>query len=244
MPGLGEIKLDSKGGLKKAFCLKGKGLEALLAWEPRLGEAFTVFDSNDTLYRARLMELKNDSAGLVIFEEIGKINSPLEVTLLQALPEKERIELIIQKTTELGVTGIVPFKSEKSISLDERDSRQRKSHKWQDIALKAAKQSRRASIPEVLPYRPFKEALKYGRGLKIALWERPQALNIKEFLKGKKDTVRTVTILTGPEGGFTDKEVEEAKGAGFVPVSLGKNILRTETAAIVAVGIVQYEMGE
>ncbi|MBI5492703.1 MAG: 16S rRNA (uracil(1498)-N(3))-methyltransferase [Deltaproteobacteria bacterium] len=242
MTGHGEIRLDSKGAIEKALRLEGPAFDSLLLWAPRAGAAFTVIDSDDTLFRARLLELKEGSADIVIFEEVGKIDSSLEVILLQALPEKERMELIIQKTTELGVTAIIPFKSEKSISIGERDARQRKSHKWDEVALKAAKQSRRPDIPQILPFRSFKDTLTHGRGLKILLSERPDAVGLKEFLRGKKD--RTVTILVGPEGGFTEKEVEEATEAGFTPVSLGKRILRTETAAIVAVGIVGYEMGE
>ncbi len=239
--GHGEIRLDSKGAIEKTLCLEGPAFDSLLLWAPRAGAAFTVIDSDDTLFRARLVALKKASADIVIFEEIGQTDTTLEVILLQALPEKERMELIIQKTTELGVTEIIPFKSEKSISIGERDARQKKSHKWDEVALKAAVQSRRPDIPQILPFRSFKEALDHGRGLKILLWERPDAVGLKEFLRGKKD--RAVTILVGPEGGFTEKEVEEAREAGFTPVSLGKRILRTETAAIVSVGVVGYEVG-
>lgn len=240
--GHGEIKLDCKGAIERVLRLEGPAFDSLLLWAPRVGAAFSVIDSDDTLFRARLVELKKDSADIVIFEEIGKIDTTIEVILLQALPEKERMELIIQKTTELGVTEIIPFKSEKSITIGERDARQKKSHKWDEVALKAAVQSRRPDIPQVLPFRSFKEALDYGRGLKILLSERPDAVGLKEFLHGKKE--KTFTILVGPEGGFTEKEVEEATAAGFTPVSLGKRILRTETAAIVSVGVVGYEMRE
>ncbi len=109
--------------------------------------------------------------------------SPLEIVLLQALPEKERMELIIQKATELGVSAIVPFKSERSISLEEREAKQKKAHRWQEIAIKAVQQSRRARVPLVEEYRSFKEALEFceGEGLKILLWEK-EGENLKDVL--------------------------------------------------------------
>jgi 16S rRNA (uracil1498-N3)-methyltransferase len=115
------------------------------------------------------------------------------------------------------------------------------------VALKAARQSRSPFITEVLPYRPFNEALDIVKGadLKTALWERPGIARIRDVLKeARQRGTRTVAVIAGPEGGFTDAEMEEASGLGFVPVSLGERILRTETAAIAAVAIIRYELTE
>jgi 16S rRNA (uracil1498-N3)-methyltransferase len=167
----------------------------------------------------------------------------LEIVLLQALPEKERMELIIQKTTELGVSRIIPFKSKRSISLEEREAKQKKAHRWQDIALKATQQSRRALIPRVEAYRSFEEALASctEEGLRILLWER-QGKPLKEVLGSF--SFQRVYGMVGPEGGFTQEEVEAARRMGFLPVKLGQRILRTETAAIILVALLQYAWGD
>ena len=163
--------------------------------------------------------------------------------LLQALPEKERMELILQKATELGVSAIIPFKSERSISLAEREAKQKKSHRWQEIAVKATQQSRRARVPRVEAYRSFEEALRYceGEGLKIVLWEK-EGQPLREALRGLHP--QRIYGMIGPEGGLTELEIEMAKAAGFIPVKLGQRILRTETAAITLTAILQYELGD
>jgi 16S rRNA (uracil1498-N3)-methyltransferase len=167
----------------------------------------------------------------------------LEIILLQALPEKERMEMIIQKATELGVSAILPFESERSISLKEREAKQKKAHRWQDIAVKAVQQSRRAGVPYVGECRPFRQALEDCRedGLKILLWEK-EGRNLKSVLR--QHLTQKIYAMVGPEGGFTEAEVKLAKDKGLIPVKLGQRILRTETAAITLVGILQYELGD
>src|SRR3972149_10375035 len=118
-----------------------------------------------------------------------------------------------------------------------------------DIALKAAKQSRRPDIPEIAPYCSFKEALSYGdkASLKIMLKQGSGLMSLKEFLKNTSPLAKEkneAKILVGPEGGLSEEEVKEAEKAGFAGVSLGSNILRTETAAIIGVGIVRYELAD
>ncbi|OGP17188.1 MAG: hypothetical protein A2054_00305 [Deltaproteobacteria bacterium GWA2_55_10] len=245
MPGIGRIVVPEKLFLDKSFSLEGTELSALAHWEPRCGEAFTVADLDGALFRARLLSLSGQSAKLTAFEEIGAPETGPDITLVQALPERERIELILQKATELGVTRILTFKSAKSISLEELDSRQQRSHNWGSIALKAAKQSRRPDIPEILPYSPFEAALQLtmNAGLKIMLWERPGIETLKGLLEKTQKPAGTAAMLVGPEAGFTDEEAKRAEGAGFIPVSLGQKILRTETAAIFGVGLLRYELG-
>ena len=187
---------------------------------------------------------QSERASVLVFEAFpSSTESSVEIILLQALPEKERMELIIQKATELGVSAIVPFKSQRSISLEERDVKQKKSLRWQEIAIKAVQQSRRARVPHVEPYRSFQEVLEVcrGEGLKILLWEKegePLRKILRQYLP------KRVYVVVGPEGGFTEEEVRSAKDRGFIPIKLGQRILRTETAAITLVGILQYELGD
>ena len=202
----------------------------------------TLTDGEGKDFRGRILSLSGSRATLVLFDVFSSPTEPaVDIILLQALPEKERMEWIIQKTTELGVSAIVPFKSARSISLEERELKQKKSHRWQEIAVKAVRQSRRAKVPVIETYRPFQEALEFcrGDGLKLILWEK-QGESLKQVLRPS----RRICVMVGPEGGFTAEEVASARDRGFIPVKVGQRILRTETAAITLVGIVQYELGD
>ena len=240
----GSIRPESPIRIGVPFNLEGGRLEALLEWRPRPGEALTVSSPDGALFRARLTELREGSAVMLPFEEMGLAAAAPEIILIQALPERERMETIIQKATELGVSSILPFKSEKSISLEQLDSRQKRSHNWGEVARKAARQSRRPDIPEVLPYSSFEEALKTAEnsGLKVMLLEGSQT-GLKEFLSQAKKPVSSAALLVGPEGGFTSGEVKAALDKGFSAVKLAGRILRTETAAIFGTGLLRYELG-
>jgi len=238
------VVLDETVHVGKEILIEGPPLEALRFQEVRVGSLVTLTDARGDDFRGRVVTLSPEGASVLIYEPFpSPTESFLEIILLQALPEKERMEWIIQKATELGVSSVLPFKSERSISLQERESKQKKAHRWQHIAFKAVEQSRRARVPRVEGYRSFREALDYceGEGLKLLLWEREG--------KGLKDTLRRshprkIYAMVGPEGGFTEEEVHSAKGRGFVPVKLDQRILRTETAAITLLGILQYELGD
>jgi 16S rRNA (uracil1498-N3)-methyltransferase len=224
--------------------IEGPLLEALLFHGARAGSLLTVTDAPGRDFRARVLRLSEKEASLWIFETFpSPTESPVEIILLQALPEKERMEIIIQKASELGVSTIVPFKSERSISLAEKEAKQKKSHRWQEIAVKATQQSRRARVPRVEAYRSFEDALGFceGEGLKILLWEK-EGKPLREALRGHPSW--RVYGMVGPEGGLTECEVEMAKTIGFIPVKLGQRILRTETAAITLAAILQYELGD
>lgn len=224
--------------------IEGPPLEALRFRGGRVGSILTVTDSRAKDFRGRVLSLSGEKASLRIFEVFrSSTESSVEIILLQALPEKERMEMIIQKATELGVSVIVPFKSKRSISLEERDAKQKKSHRWQEIAVKAVQQSRRGKVPKVEAYRSFEEALELCReeGLKLLLWEK-EGEPLKRILRAY--VPRKIYAMVGPEGGFTEGEVKLAQGRGFIPVQLGQRILRTETAAITLIGILQYELGD
>ncbi len=245
------IVLDHAVEINQEILIQGPPLEALRFQRARVGSIITLTDSEGKDFRGRVLRITNDEASILIFETFpSPIESPLEILLLQALPEKERMEWIIQKATELGVSIIIPFKSERSISLEEREAKQKKAHRWQEIAIKAVKQSRRAKVPKVDSFCSYPEALDRAEkeGLKILLWEK-EGESLQEVLKRerqhfKKGHPKTVQVLVGPEGGFTENEVALAKTRGFIPIKLGQRILRTETAAILIVGILQYELGD
>jgi 16S rRNA (uracil1498-N3)-methyltransferase len=243
-PEMDRLVLDQKIDIGKEVLIEGPPLEALCFQKGRVGSIVTLTDSEGNDFRGRVLRLSEKEALILPFEAFQlPVESPLEVILLQALPEKERMELIIQKATELGVSTIIPFKSERSISLGEREAKQKKAHRWQEIAIKAVQQSRRAKVPRVETYCSFQEALKVcrGDGLKILLYEK-NGENLKNVLRRYQS--KRIYAMVGPEGGFTKEEVELAKHKGFIPIKLGQRILRTETAAITLVAILQYELGD
>ncbi len=246
---MNRIILDRTVNKGEEVLIEGPPLEALLFQGGRRGNIVTVSDPRGVDFRARVLQLSKERALVLIFDLFpSPTESPLEVVLLQALPERERMELIIQKATELGVSAIIPFKSERSISLEEREAKQRKAHRWQAVAIKAVQQSRRALVPKIGGYRPFHDALSFcsqpvnqEKTLRILLWEK-EGEPLKDLLR--QSHPKKIYAMVGPEGGFTEEEVKSAKEAGFVPVKLGQRILRTETAAITLVGILQYELGD
>ncbi|MFQ5843225.1 MAG: RsmE family RNA methyltransferase [Thermodesulfobacteriota bacterium] len=239
-----EVKTRPREG--QEIRITGEGLDGLSFRQARPGELVTIRGGEGGEFRGRILSINPREAWVLVFKSlIPATEPPVKIILLQALPDKERMELIIQKTTELGVYSIVPFKSKRSITLEERESKQPKAHRWQSIAIKAAKQSRRGRVPLLEPYCHFSDALGYAQGsdLKVILWERGNKNPLTDVLRSKGNCGE-VTLMVGPEGGFELEEVQRAKESGFIPITLGRRIMRTETAAIVLVGILQYELGD
>lgn len=227
--------------------IRGRALKRLRERVDRAGDLVTIRDNRGRDFRGRVVTLTAEYAETLIFESFrGSVDSFLEIYLLQALPKKERLEWIIQKTTELGVYAIVPFESDHSITLEERDRPQKKSHRWQAIATRAAQQCRRAVVPQIHLTVPFARALDFGcdTHLRILFWEKESSRGIRELLAEWKGRIQRLALMVGPEGGFSPREIELAREKGYVPVGLGERILRTETAAIAAVTLIQYELGD
>ena len=209
----------------------------------RVGAIVTV-QTEGVGYRARIVGIAKGKATLRLFERLSRPSeSCLAITLIQALPKKERMELIIQKATELGVTTILPCISAKSITLSEREASQSKAHRWTAIAAKAVEQSRRRLTPYVAECVDLAAALEKASEaeLKLILYEKEVELD----LHGLPDkSLKSLTIAAGPEGGFTKDEVILARKYGYVPVRLGGRILRCETASIAALSIAQFVWGD
>jgi 16S rRNA (uracil1498-N3)-methyltransferase len=243
-PGFRRIYFPARLWAGREIVLEGDPFFALLARGPLQGEIITVTDATGKEFRGRVIELKDDGVRCYLFEELKEsTESPFDLFLFQALPAKERMELIIQKGTELGVKTIVPFKSQHSISLQERENSQPKAHRWQHLALRATKQCRRAIVPWLAPFCSFEKALEQARPseLKIILLEKEEErlAPLIRHMPPPKD----IALMVGPEGGWAQEEVVRAREEGFFSVGLGGRILRTETAAIAACAILQYEWG-
>lgn len=235
------VRLAGLPSLEEETALAASASEALKCWEARPGEILTVVDPQSTPYRARITSV--DKGTCVPFEQLPSAESSLHIEVIQAIPDKERFELVLQKLTELGVNTVLPVESQHSATLEERDAQQKKSHRWPDVIGKAARQCRRAMLPELMAPQPFAEAVSANEAeLKLMLYEGETAWSFVEGFGSLKP--QSVALLIGPEGGFSPEEVEMAQGVGFLPVSLGPRIMRTETAAIVAAALVQSYLGD
>ena len=236
-------RLDKVPQLESEVPLSKSAIDALECWQARSGEVMTVVDPQEMSYRARITDLGSESGLCIPFEQLSSAESPLQLDVIYALPEKERFELVLQKLTEIGVDRIVPVESERSTTQEDRDAQQKKSHRWPDVISKAARQCRRAMLPELTETISLQEALtESGAELKLMLYEGDTSWSFVEGFGSLKP--QSVALLVGPEGGFSAEEVEMAQGLGFLPVSLGPRILRTETAAIVAAALVQSYLGD
>ncbi len=206
----------------------------------RVGDRVRVFDEQGREFEGKVSEIRKDRAVVRLMAECLPYASPsMEITLLQALPKGRKMDLIIQKATELGVWKIIPLITERTIVRIPRPDRVAR---WNRIALESCRQSERRSIPLVSPITPLEELdLSLLSGLKIILCERAE--------KGLKDALRgaagdKVALMVGPEGGWSPREVELSLQRGFIRAGLGRRILRTETAGIIGVALVQYERGD
>ena len=172
----------------------------------------------------------------IIEENYRETELPIKLYLFQGLPKADKMELIIQKCAELGVFEIIPTEMNRCVVKLDDKKKKAKRERWQSISESAAKQSKRNVIPEICDVLSFKDALKKAEELDMLL----VPYENKDGMKATKDALlkiksgMSVGIFVGPEGGFEEFEVEDAIKMGGIPVSLGKRILRTETAAIAA----------
>ena len=208
----------------------------------RVGEAITLCDQQGYDYSGVVSELSNTS---VLVNITGKYPSKSEpsvcVHLFQAMPKSDKMEWIVQKSVELGVSEITPVFTKRCVSRPDEKSMQKKLERYQKISLEAAKQSGRACVPVVYKAVPLQEALSQMQEsiLSLCFYERAE-LPLKDTLSG---AFQSVSILIGSEGGFEEWEAEQANEAGCRLVSLGPRILRCETAPLAALSAIMYASG-
>lgn len=168
----------------------------------------------------------------------------LSMTLFQGLPKGEKMDLILQKATELGVSRIVPFNAERSVARLEGGRLEKRVCRWERIVQESARQSGRSSVPSVGFCGDLQELLQGDDGqLKLLLWEGEREQGFREVVE-KTAKPGSVSIIIGPEGGLSAAEAAKAVAAGYLPVTLGDRILRTETAGLAVASILQYTWGD
>jgi len=211
----------------------------------KAGDKIIVFNGLGKEYEGTILEEKPTSV-LVNVQNIffPQKDSPLEVTLAQSLLKGEKMDFLIQKATELGVKEIIPFFSSRSVPLLERSRRLQRHRRWERIAAEASKQCGRGVVPKIESLKDYSEMLQIASpdGLRLILWER-EGIKLKEVLETSEKNAR-VFFVVGPEGGFSQKEVDQAEKSGFIPVMLGRRVLRAETASLCLLSILQYQRGD
>ena len=214
--------LRLKAGEEILLC-DGKGMECLCSVETASADCVTL----------KALERRAAST-----------EASVKVSVYMAFPKADKLEHVIQKATELGAYEIVAFPSARCISKPDEKSLKKKVERWQKIAASAAEQSGRGIVPEVLVLGSYAEALKRAgeADLPLFFYEHEHATTLRMALES--GNFRTVSLLTGPEGGLEEREVEQARAVGFRVCTLGSRILRCETAPLCALSAVMYAAGE
>jgi 16S rRNA (uracil1498-N3)-methyltransferase len=212
-----------------------------------VGDLFAVFDGHGVEAKARITEIGRDE---VKFQILAKATTPRvthPVWLAQALTKPKSMDMILQKATELGVSEVAPLQSDHSVVQVDDEKIEAKHEKWQKLTIEAAKQCGQNWLPVVKPPSSTKDfiagiprsAVKLIGSLQSEA--RPLKTVLREHLPGLKPGT-PIVVMIGPEGDFTPAEIGQARSAGFIPVSLGKIILRAETAAFFALSAIAYEL--
>ena len=237
--------VDSQTITSDGLTLTGENAQHARVLRLKNGEEILICDGNGTEYVCQICDMgaKEISAKILSRRE-SQTEAQVQVRVFIAFPKGDKLEHVIQKATELGAYEIIAFPSARCVSRPDEKSLKKKLERWQKIAVSAAEQSGRGRIPQVRVLRSFQEAISQAAQADKALlfYENEQATTLKMALSS--GNYRTVSLLTGPEGGLEETEVEKAHAAGMIICTLGKRILRCETAPLCALSAVMYDAGE
>ena len=205
------------------------------------GNEITLFDEKGVEHFGQITEIRTKEIRITIAESKRIETKPhLNITLLQSIPKGDKMDFIVEKATELGVKTIVPVVTERS-----QIRKTKRIERWRRIALESSKQSRRMMPPDILDLMSFDNAIySNDKGELYLIFYEKCKDNIKDIIKHAGKATENIKIFIGPEGGFSENEVNAAKEKGFIPIGLGPRILRTETAGIVAVAVLQFLFGD
>lgn len=205
-------------------------------------EEIVLFDGRGKAYPARLLELeKRRARAEILREEAENKESPLDITLIQAVSSGERMDFTLQKSVELGVSAIWPVISERCVVRLSGERADKRVARWQEIVISACEQSGRNTVPPVLPLVSYADALKQMPSEKTKLI---MSLNRAQTLGQIRPASDGLILMIGPEGGWTQQEENQAIAAGFQAITLGTRVLRTETASLAAIAAMQTLWGD
>lgn len=224
-----------------SVCLSGEESDHILkSLRMRKGDSVQLIAA-ERLFLAEIGDTDGGRVCVCITEALPSPEPNVNITLVQGLPKADKLEWIVQKATELGVYSMQPVEMARSVArISGKDEKKRE--RLQRIALEAAKQAGRAHIPEVLPARKLADILQTLPGTVYVAWEDESALRLSEAIAIDKPAA--ISLIIGPEGGLAPEEIEQLKACGAKTVTLGKRILRTETAGLVALAVCLTALGE
>lgn len=217
-------------------------IQAVLRMEP--GQRVIALDNAGWEYEVELVALGRKRATAVIHHKRPSANEPnTHLTLYQSLMKRDKFEWVLQKGTEIGVSHFVPLVTQRSL-IQKVDIKNSKSARWQKIITEAAEQCRRGRIPTLQTPVTLAQALaEHPSQPGLIAWEEAKDVTLREALAVEKRP-SAISLFIGPEGGFAAEEIESAQLAGLTPITLGKRILRAETAALVAAALILHELDE
>lgn len=225
--------------------LTGENAEHAKVLRLKNGENVLVCDGCGNECVCAVSDVSPGQISLVVQKRQDSTSEPkVKASVYMSFPKADKLEHVIQKSTELGAFEIVAFPSARCVSRPDEKSLRKKQERWQKIAASAAEQSGRGLIPQIIVLSSYQEALKRAgeSDLSILFYENERATTLKMAIEGNR--FDSISLLTGPEGGLETREVEQAKNAGFQICTLGSRILRCETAPLCALSAVMYAVGE
>ena len=212
----------------------------------KIGEELLISVKGDWDYLCKIEEIENDRVNLKLLESMEQRELPIKLTLLQGIPKSDKIEMIIQKATELGVSEIIPVKTNRVVVKIDEKKTQAKVNRWNAIAQSAAKQSKRSIIPKVLNPQTIDNALEIVKdyGVKLLPYENADGIKKTKDILNSLNSKNNIAVFIGPEGGFEEAEVKKSTDSGFEVITLGKRILRTETAGLALLSNIMIRLEE
>ena len=232
------------GALCKVTADQARYLNTVLRMKQ--GDPLRIFNGTGWEYKALIRRQTAEGIDLEITDRYAVTAAEIHITLCQAVPKAEKMDGIIRHATELGVERIIPFFAERSVPRWEPERLPRKQQRWRKIAVEASRQCGRSDIPEIGEIVTFERMLRAvpESGLRLIPWEEETTTGISTVLRDPAwSGMKEFILVIGPEGGFSAEEIELARRAGFLSVSLGRRVLRVETASLALLAILQYEIG-
>jgi 16S rRNA (uracil1498-N3)-methyltransferase len=210
------------------------------------GDEIVLFDGKGREYWGTIVNQRLHRITVKIGKtSIPRRESPIDVILGQGLLKGDKMDYVFQKATEMGVSAIFPFISSRTVPILSGERAERRWSRWKRIVVESAKQCGRTIPPRVEDIRDFRSILEqpFHGFAKLILWEKEER-SLRERMMEIDKNAKKFLFLVGPEGGFRDEEISDAKGTGFIPVGLGPRILRSETVGVAVLSILQYEFGD
>jgi len=213
----------------------------------RTGEMLVACDMDGTDFDCEITEIDDKYVeARILNSKKSESEAPIKVTLFQGIPKSDKMEFIIQKCVELGIHSIIPVKTERTVvKFENSKDEEKKQQRWQKIAVEAAKQCNRGRLPKVNNPINFNMALQVAKEYDLVLvpYENENLQGLKKVLQEYR-SAKSIAVFIGPEGGFAEDEIKKCLELNYFSVSLGKRILRTETAGLTVLSILMYELGD